>query len=163
MGTGYLSRLIIKTSSLLALIIIFSTGNCTYAADKPIFLGANLTTPQSFSFPIIIPITHNPNKAIYNCFVLEPGISGQKIHFMHMMTAGHAGPAAWDLTASSLYMTRKAHGFDSDKLYMGGEVGGFLFYSMASLGIYKRVTAHGSGPDIFISASIGLWFLPFGG
>lgn len=142
------------------LSVILLDRSISQAADFKGLVGVNAGTPQKISVPVLIPFTSNQKTAVYNCVGLEPGLTGQKVYFEHLMSAGGAGPVAWDLKASSLYMTHDAFGLRSDQLYLGAEIGGYAVAAIGSVGVYGRVSKKQAGPKLFVTLSLGLGWLP---
>ena len=124
--------------------------------DTPILIGANVTTPQSLSLPVIIPFSSNRSNAVYDCITVEPGLYGQKFHLMHLMTAGGAGPAAWSYNISTLYMTKRSFGLRKNQVYIGGEIGGMVLNATTSIGLYGNISSNKKGPRLFVSVSVGV-------
>lgn len=149
---------ILPCSAILAVILLGCS--ISHAADFAGLVGVNAGTPQKISVPVLIPFTSNPKTAVYNCVGLEPGLTGQKVYLDHMMTAGGAGPVAWDLKASSLYMTHDAFGLRSNQLYLGAEIGGYVVAAIGSVGVYAKVSKKQAGPKLFVTFSLGLGWLP---
>jgi len=72
------------------------------------------------------------------------------------MTAGGAGPAAWNYNVSTLYMTKDAFGIKKEQAYVGAEIGGMLFNFTSSLGVYANISGHKNSPKLFVSVSVGV-------